>query len=79
MGRGNFEQGQGRPIVKYRALCGHLCKKGSTDRKAVWVVDSDGPTESCYCVRCGFRGDEGCRHGNQFSDAVCYRPNWLCV
>jgi len=27
IGRDNFETEKGRPIVKYRALCGELCKK----------------------------------------------------
>jgi len=47
MGSGNFEWGKGRPIVKYRTLCGHLGKNDRTNRDAVWAMGSDGPKESC--------------------------------
>jgi len=47
IGSGNFEGGKGRPIVKYRTLCGHLGKNDRTNRDAVWAMGSDGPKESC--------------------------------
>ena len=32
-----FWRGKGRPIVKYRTLCGHLCKNSWTNPDAVWL------------------------------------------
>jgi len=46
MRRGNFEGGKVRPIVKYRTLCGHLCKNGWIDHHAVLTVISEWPKES---------------------------------
>ena len=43
MGRGNFEGEKERPIAKYRDTVRHLCKNGSIDRDAGWVVGLDGP------------------------------------
>jgi len=46
MERGNFKGGKGCPIVKYRTLCGHMCKNGWTDRDAIWILGSDWSKES---------------------------------
>ena len=37
----------GWSVVKYRDFRGELCKNGSTDRDAVWDMDSSGPKEAC--------------------------------
>jgi len=34
-------------------LCRELCKNGSTDRDAIWVVDSDRPKKVCLGVHTG--------------------------
>ena len=46
-GKGNFEAGKGRPIVKYRDTLRSSVQKRLTDRDAVWVLGSNGPKESC--------------------------------
>ena len=45
IGRDNFETEKGRPIVKYRALCGELCKKRLN--------------RSRCCLGCGLRWAQG--------------------
>jgi len=44
--RGNF-YGKEHAKTCSKILFRELCKNGSTDRDAVWVVDSGGPKEAC--------------------------------
>ena len=77
MGMGNFEVGNGRPIVEYRDPLRSPVQKMTQpiEMPFGWVVASNGLKESC--VRWRSRGAEGRCHGNQFWDAIC--RNWLCV
>jgi len=43
MGRGNFEGGKGRSIVKYRDTPRSSVQNGLTDQDGIWVMGSDGP------------------------------------
>ena len=46
-GKGQFWEGKGRPVLKYRDTLRWAVQKGWTDGDAAWVVDSNGPKESC--------------------------------